>query len=43
MEEVFTTQTFISTFGSGMVVGGDYPTPNLVDEIVDIELFSFYR
>jgi hypothetical protein len=41
MEEVFTTQTFSSTFGPGMVAGGDGPIPTPVDEVSNLELFSF--
>jgi elongation factor P hydroxylase len=41
MEEVFTTQTFANNFGSGMVIGGDDPIPTPIDEVVDLELFSF--
>jgi hypothetical protein len=43
MEEVFTTQTFSNTFGLGMVIGGDDPIPSHLDEIVDLELFSFEK
>jgi len=41
MVEIFTIQTFASTFGPGMVTGGDSSITKLVDKDTNLELFTF--